>query len=400
MVLAAGRGERLWPITNDIPKTMVRVLKKPLLEWILEKAFPHFDNIVVVVGVKKEAVIDYFSKSRFASKLSFAVQTEQKGTGHALLAAKQFVKSDFIVVNGDNFFDPALLEKVFAEEGWFLCGHKVEDKAGFGELVAKGGFVEKIVEKPEQGGAGLANTNLAFLPKSFFSLLEGLKPSVRGELELTDAFNSFAASEKLRVVELEGYWNDLGYYWNYLDASEFACANLLADKREGTVEEGVVVKGTLHLGKGSVVRAPARIEGPVFIGENCIIGPNCFLRKGAVIEDNCHVGSSELKNTILMSNSNTPHFNYVGDSVICEDVNLGAGAITANLRFDNQIVSATVKGKLVSSGKAKLGCVIGRGTKVGINVSITCGRMIGTNCKIYPRVFVKENVPDDSVVRE
>lgn len=402
VILAAGRGERLWPITNHIPKTMVRILKKPLLEWLVEGVEPFANRIAVVVGFKREAVERHFEKSRFAGKIVFVEQKEQKGTAHALLEAEKHVQGDFVVLNGDNFFDPRVFPSLFSSlerKEWFLVGKRVGDKSSFGEIIAEKGFLNSIVEKPGVQAPGVANTNLAFLPNSFFSMLRSLAPSERGELEFTDALTAFAGKEKVKVVEFPGYWNDVGYYWNYLDASEFACGNLLEDKREGVVEAGVVVKGKLHLGKGSVVRAPARIEGPVFIGENSVVGPNCFLRRGAVVEDNCHVGSSELKNTILMSNSNAPHFNYVGDSVVCEDVNLGAGAITANLRFDSKIVFADVKGKSVSSGKAKLGCVIGSGTKVGINVSITCGKMIGSNCKIYPRVFVKENIPDGSVVK-
>ncbi|HLD63062.1 MAG TPA: bifunctional sugar-1-phosphate nucleotidylyltransferase/acetyltransferase [Candidatus Norongarragalinales archaeon] len=402
VILAAGRGERLWPITNHIPKTMVRILKKPLLEWIVESVYPFARKIVVIVGFKGDAVETHFLKTRFKDKLVFVRQQEQKGTAHALLQAEGEVQGSFVVLNGDNFFDPRSFPSLFSglkEGDWFLVGKRVEDKSSFGEIVSENGFLREIIEKAGAQEPGVANTNLAFLPAQFFSLLHSLAPSERGELEFTDALAAFAEKNKVRVIEFPGYWNDVGYYWNYLDASEFACANLLEDKREGSIEAGVVVKGVLHLGKGSVIRAPARIEGPVFIGENSIVGPNCFLRKGTVVEDNCHVGSSELKNSILMSTSNAPHFNYVGDSVICEDVNLGAGAITANLRFDDKTVFAEVKGKMVSSGKQKLGCVIGSGTKIGINVSITCGKMVGSDCKIYPRVFVKENVPDGSVVK-
>src|SRR3989344_8074055 len=403
VILAAGRGERLWPITNHIPKTMVRILKKPLLEWIVESVYGHARKIIVVVGSKKEAVMEHFSKSRFADKIVFVTQEEQHGSAHALLQAEKLVEGKFVVLNGDNFFDPrfvdSFLDRISGEE-WFLVGKIVEDKSAFGEIVAENGFLKRIDEKTGSQEPGIANTNAAFLPKEFFSLIRSLQPSVRGELEFTDALTAFAGKNKVRVIEFGGYWNDVGYFWNYLDASEFACNNLLEDDRRGKIEPNVVVNGKLHLGEGSMIRAPARIEGPVFIGKNSTVGPNSFLRNGAVVEDDCHVGSSEIKNSIIMSRSNAPHFNYVGDSVVCEDVNLGAGAITANLRFDNNNVFAEVKGKNVSSGKQKLGCVVGSGTKIGINVSITCGKMIGSDCKVYPRVFVKDNMPDGTVLTE
>ena len=403
VILAAGRGERLWPITNHIPKTMVRILKKPLLEWIVERIYEKANKIVLVVGFKKEAVIEHFSQSPYADKIVFVEQKEQKGTAHALLQAEPLVENNFAVINGDNFLEPRVFDEIlaYADNEWFLVGKKVEDKSAYGEIIRENGFLKKIIEKPAVQEPGLANTNFALLPKSFFALLRQVETSPRGEFEFIDALNAFAASSnKVKIIEFEGYWNDVGFYWNYLDVSEFACNNLLEDKREGTIEPGVVVNGKLHLGKGSVVRSPCRIEGPVYIGENNLIGPNSFLRAGTIIEDNCHVGSSEIKNSIIMSKSNAPHFNYVGDSVICEDVNLGAGTITANLRFDNKIVFSKVKGKQVSSGKRKLGCVIGSGTKVGINVSITCGMIVGSDCKIYPRIFVKEYVDDGTALQE
>ena len=212
VILAAGRGERLWPITNHIPKTMVRILKKPLLEWIVECVYPYARKIVVVVGFKREAVQTHFSKSPFSDKLVFAVQGEQRGTAHALLQAENHVEGDFVVLNGDNFFDPRELKKVLenhAKDKWFLVGTKVQDKSSFGEIVVENGVLKKIVEKPGVREPGLANTNFALLPKSFFSLLHEVEKSERGELEFIDALNAFASKEKVEVVDFQGYWNDV-----------------------------------------------------------------------------------------------------------------------------------------------------------------------------------------------
>src|SRR3989344_2265652 len=172
VILAAGRGERLWPITNHIPKTMVRILKKPLLEWTMEGIYDYANKIIIVVGFQKEKVIEHFSKTRFADKIVFVTQDHQSGTGHALLQAESHLGEEFVVVNGDNFFDPKAFEKIIGktkERKWFLCGKKVENKSSYGEIIKKNGFLEKIIEKPEAEEPGLINTNLAFLPNRFFS---------------------------------------------------------------------------------------------------------------------------------------------------------------------------------------------------------------------------------------
>ena len=123
VILAAGRGERLWPITNHIPKTMVRILKKPLLEWIVEGVYARARKIILVVGFKKGAVEEHFARSRFADKIVFVHQEKQNGTAHALLAAEKEVQGNFVVFNGDNFFDPHSFHSFLDEmrEGNWFC---------------------------------------------------------------------------------------------------------------------------------------------------------------------------------------------------------------------------------------------------------------------------------------
>ncbi len=404
VILAAGKGERLWPITESVPKCMVRVLGRPLLEWTVEAIEPFAEKIVLVVGYKKEAIISHFKQKHYARKIAFAVQEKQEGTGHALLQAEKFVDGDFVAVNGDNFFSPDALVQVCREAGarkTFAFAKKVGDARNYGIFESKSGKITGFEEKPKEKKAGLANLNLFKAPKKFFSHLKKLKLSPRGELELPDALLAFAKEEEMPLLELQGFWSDVGFFWNYLDVNAYGAENLSDRKVEGDVEQGVVVKGKLHLGKGSVIKAPSRIEGAVWIGENATVGPNAFLRAGTVVESDCHVGSSEIKNSVLLAGANAPHFSYVGDSVLCEGVNLGAGTKIANLRFDDASVKVKFPntGKEYDSGKRKLGACIGSRTKVGINASINCGVLVGEGCKIFPGVVVKESVKNGLIVK-
>jgi bifunctional UDP-N-acetylglucosamine pyrophosphorylase/glucosamine-1-phosphate N-acetyltransferase len=142
-----------------------------------------------------------------------------------------------------------------------------------------------------------------------------------------------------------------------------------------------------------VVKSGTYIEGPVIIGEDCRIGPNCYIRASTTIGDGCHIGAAaEVKNSIIMNNTDFPHLNYVGDSVIGTGCNLGAGTKIANLRLDKQIIK--VGG--VDTGRRKLGAIVGDRVETGINTSINCGSMIGNNTFIGPGVVVKGIIAPDS----
>ena len=165
----------------------------------------------------------------------------------------------------------------------------------------------------------------------------------------------------------------------------------------GEIEDNVVIKGDLYLGKNSVIKSGTRIEGNVYIGENCTIGPNAYFRGNVIIANNCKISYSEIKNSIILSHTNVPHFSYVGDSILGEDVNLGAGTKIANLRLDEKNIQVEICGKKFDSNRRKLGALIKSGTKTGINVSINCVVVIGKNCFIYPGAFVKESIADNTI---
>lgn len=166
----------------------------------------------------------------------------------------------------------------------------------------------------------------------------------------------------------------------------------IREENKGKIEQNVIVEGKVFLGKDSVIKSGTRIEGNVFIGENCVVGPNAFLRGFVILEGKNTVANSELKNVILMYNSNIPHYSYVGDSLIGKNCNLGAGTKIANLRFDNKNVKVLIKGKETDSGERKLGCLMHDEVKTGVNSGINGGTILHPNANVLPNSFVKGTV--------
>jgi len=196
----------------------------------------------------------------------------------------------------------------------------------------------------------------------------------------------FSKAKKLIAEEKPEYWKLI----DELKSIE------IEEKVLGTIEKNVHIEGKLFLGGGSVIKAGSRIEGNVYIGKNCTIGPNAYLRGNVLIEDNCRIANSEIKNFIILSKTNIPHFSYVGDSIIGDCVNLGAGTKIANLRFDGCNVKVDFYSSKVDSKRRKLGAFIKSNTKTGVNACINCGVIIGKNCFIYPGVFVRKSIKDNT----
>ena len=159
------------------------------------------------------------------------------------------------------------------------------------------------------------------------------------------------------------------------------------------MRENVTLDGTVILGEGSILLPGVFIEGTAVIGKNCRIGPNCYLRGCTFVGDNCHAGQAvELKNSILMHHVAAGHLSYLGDSVICPDVNFGGGTIASNFRHDGKNHKCMVDGVLMDTGRRKFGTVIGSGVHTGIHTSIYPGRKLWAGVSTLPGQIVRKDL--------
>ncbi len=387
---------------------MLPIAGKPALEHLLLAIRDAgIREIVLLVGHKRELINAYFEDgSSLGLNLTYVVQSKIIGTASALREAESFMKGDdFLLAYGDLFVSRATIKEFVdatSGESWSMATVRVQDASRFGLVEIEKGFVKRIHEKPPARKAmhGYINSGIYRLNPGIFELAHRVPRSKRGEYELTDSLQDLVAKgEKVRVFEISSSnWLDIGQPWDLLEANERALGS--AERRvEGSLEQNVVVDGKLIVEKGAVVKAGTRIQGPVFIGGDAKVGPNSRLRAHTAIGRKCVVGSScEIKNSIIMDATEIPHLSYVGDSVIGERCNLGAGTITANLRFDDQPVRVRIKNQSESSARRKLGAIIGDEVKTGVNVSIYPGVKIGSASWIEPGAVVRKDVPPFSYV--
>jgi len=174
------------------------------------------------------------------------------------------------------------------------------------------------------------------------------------------------------------------YPWDLLRVNELLLAAVRSPDLCGELSPLATVEGILVLGEGSRVLPGVFIEGTVVIGRHCKIGPNCYLRGATAIGDDCHIGQAvEIKNSILMNGVGMGHLSYCGDSIVGQNTNFGAGTITANFRHDGACHRSLAGGRLVDTGRRKLGAIIGDGVHTGIHTSIYPGR------KLWPGVATR-----------
>jgi UDP-N-acetylglucosamine diphosphorylase / glucose-1-phosphate thymidylyltransferase / UDP-N-acetylgalactosamine diphosphorylase / glucosamine-1-phosphate N-acetyltransferase / galactosamine-1-phosphate N-acetyltransferase len=392
IILAAGEGSRMRPLTTNTPKVMLPVAGKPLLEQILLRAqSAGVDRFVIVVGYQAERIRSHFGDgSRLGVEIEYAIQEKQLGTGHALMAAESQAMPHFMVLNGDVLPDTDSL-KAMSYEDAAVSAIQVDDPTRYGVFLAENGIFKSVVEKSENPPSNQANAGIYVLNRSIFDALQAAPLSERGEYELTDALNLLAAWETIKIISLKS-WLEIGRPWDILAANEGLLKGL-EPCVSGDVEPGAILKGNVAVGKNTLIMAGAYIEGPVIIGENCKIGPNCYIRPSTCIGNDVRVGNAvEIKNSAIMNGTKIGHLSYVGDSVIGQNCNFGAGTICSNLRHDKANIKSFIKGKRVDSGRHKLGAIMGDNVMTGIHTTIYTGTVINSGFRGLPAAVLKDQV--------
>jgi len=392
VILAAGKGTRLWPLTSTKPKVLSRVVDTNVLQHNLRQLSSLVEEAILVVGYRGKEIESLIGDNYKGLKITYAWQEHLLGTGDAVKTASPFLKNRFLALNGDDFYFKQDLAKCL-ERFPSILTKEVDDPRTGGAVLYHDGLVDDIIEKPKEILSNLANIGVYFLDKSIFDMT--LEESPRGEYEITDFARHVAKTQKL-YFQIAKHWFPGSYPWQLLDINEFLL-NQKERKIEGLVDKGCKISGPVVVDDGTIIKSKTIIEGPVFIGKNSIIGPDCYIGAYSSIGNHCQISEGvKIKRSIINDSSSLGIKSRILDSIIGESCILGANIVAENLRPDNKTIEVMVKGKRIDTRREKLGCVLGGNVKIGDGTSLAPGTMVGGNSVVVSGSVISGNIGNDT----
>lgn len=333
LVLAGGLGTRLRPLTHTGPKQLIPIANKPVLFYVIEDLVEAgITDIGIIVGYTEERINTIKNTvgdgSRWGARITYIEQDAPRGLAHAVYCAKEFMGNEpFVVYLGDNILKSGIVNfvnefKNSGAEASILLSH-VPDPHKYGVAVLDDkGVVVDVEEKPKSPKSDLALIGVYMFTPYIFKVIETLKPSQRGEYEITDAIRKIILSKKHKVIShiVTDWWDDTGTADAILHANHLILSDL-EHKIEGIVEDGAKLVGNIELGQGSVIKNGAVVRGPVIIGKNCTIGPG-YIGPYTSIGDNTTIIGGEVESSIIIGDTHIEFNEKIVDSLIGRYTNI------------------------------------------------------------------------------
>ncbi len=424
ILLAAGRSRRVKPVED---KNFVRFCGKFLIHHQIDALTQAgFKDVVVVGGAHNLERLEKFARDMGALNKGLTITVvEQKdldaGMAGAVLAARPHLKKDepVLIVSTNDVVDPEAYELLFdaaknhlansdsAEA--YLLGKTVDEYFPGGYLqVDKENRIERIVEKPGAGNEPSHLVNLVLHlhrdPETLCNALLATQTDRDDRYEVA-LDTLIKQGHRIQAIPYNGYWQAIKFPWHVFPVAHYffekshkyveGKATLAAS---AVVEEGARIVGDVIIDEGAKIMGGATVVGPAYIGKNSIVATNALVR-GSFLGERCVIGfSTEIARSILGDDVWT-HSNYIGDSIIGDNVSFGAGCVTGNLRFDEKNIAVAIgKGK-VDSGINKLGLITGNNIRAGINASFMPGIKIGSNSLIGAGTVIAQDIEAGSYAR-
>ncbi len=380
VILAAGEGKRVRPLTRSRPKAMIPVANRPIIEYVIDALLKNgIREIIVVVGYRKEQVTRYLNQMDVP--IEVVVQNKQLGTGHALLSAESKIRDNFLLLPGDNYIDPSSIARIKDLPNAMLVKEH-PNPSNFGVVMLSEGHVTRIVEKPEFAPSFMVSTGIYSLTRDIFSHIK--------ENDLTDAISSLIESGvKIKGIPADD-WQDAIFAWDLLKMNRRLLHNL-PSTRDGTVSRQTIIQGPVRIGKGTTIGANTVITGPVIIGNDCTIGPNCCI----------------MPNTSIGARVAVEPFTVIGDTIIMDDTSVGSHSRIIDAVTGERCILAdhtstwTVPGLMEIEGiatRSEFGAILGDTVACG-SFTVFKNSIIGNNVIIEGRADLSSRyIQDNSTV--
>ena len=335
LITAGGHGTRLRPITHTQNKHLIPIANKIMLAYAIDYVQDAgISEIGIIINAGDTSISDVFgNRTKRGAAITYIQQDAPLGLAHVVKISEDFIGSEpFIFYLGDNILVGGVSKFVTefnnAGTNCHLALSKVLDPNRFGVAEIKDNQIIGIEEKPDNPKSDLAVTGIYLYDSTIFEAVNNIKPSARGELEISDAHQYLLDNGyKISYSEITGWWKDTGKPSDLLEANRLILDNI-EDKRIGNIDNSIV-NGKIDIAKGAKI-INSKIDGPVIVGANTII-ENSYIGPHTAIRNRCKVVKSEIQNSIIMSDSKITNVkNRIEESLLGNDVK-----ISGNLREDN-----------------------------------------------------------------
>jgi UDP-N-acetylglucosamine diphosphorylase/glucosamine-1-phosphate N-acetyltransferase len=391
VVLAAGEGTRLRPLTHNRPKPMLPAANRPVLEYVFDALIDAgIEEIAVVIGYKRDRVQEHFGPSYRDVPLQYVTQEKQLGSAHALLCAKSAVDEPFLMVNGDRVLDDGLVTDVVAEFETYpdaaatlgVLEHR--NPRRYGAVSLSEGRIEKIVEKPDTDDYRLINAGVYAFRTEIFEAIEETERR-DGELQLTDTLARLIDDgENVRGVRVDGLSPHATYPWDLLTVAREILARGRVD--EPAREQGIWVDDSALVHSEAILQAPVVVGADCEVGPGAVVGPAVALGRNVTVEANATV-----ERTVLDTDARIGAGSTVLDCVTGQDVTLGAATVIpggpADVRLDTNIFE-----------DRQLGAVVADRVRAGGAVTFEPGTLVGPGAHLHTGVHAQGKIVADAEV--
>lgn len=393
VILAAGEGARMGPFTASVPKVMIPVGNRPILEFVVRSVVESgIRDIVMVIGYRRERIQSYFQDGKeFDARITYIQEPKQLGTAHTLRQAKAGLEGRFLVLNGSNLIDRAFLGDLLDHEDAPAVAIKESERPQeYGVVTLRGKHVVTITDRPREVTSNLINTGAYVLEPAIFDLVD--RRAEEGHHDLPGAISEWAKTTAITAVESKGTWVDARYPWDLLRLNANALQGV-HDVRAGTIERGVTVRGRVSVGEGCVIRSGAYLQGPLSLGPGCEVGANAVLLPSTSLGKNVRIGPlATVSNSILMDDVNLGPSSVVQDSVIGSGVVARAGLLAASGPADVSIEEEYHPVR-------QIGALLGEDSELGSGVTIDCGTVVNERSRVAPGARLRGTIPSGAVVQ-
>ncbi|HTT26098.1 MAG TPA: glucose-1-phosphate thymidylyltransferase [Thermoplasmata archaeon] len=359
LLLAGGHGTRLRPLTFTGNKHMIPIANQPMLFYGLHHlADAGIREVAIVLGTIHEGIPEAVGDgAAFGLKVTYIHQGEPKGLAHAVACARSFLAEDpFVMYLGDNLLQDGarpLTEAFAARGGDAVIGvTPVADARQYGVVEMDGDRIVSIVEKPPAPRSNLALIGVYLFTPSIHPIIAALRPSARGELEITEAiWQLHRSGGNVRVQRVQGWWKDTGRPRDLLEANAKVLRSAGTSRfvREGRVDPGAMLVGSVGIGAGSTVGADCRIDGPVVLGKGVRVEGGAQIGPCTAVGDRSVIRGVTLEGSIVLEGAVLDGRFHLQDSIVGRDTEIVGGAT------DQQAVSCV----LGDAGRVRLGAATG-----------------------------------------